>query len=227
MSGILDWNHPALDATAALWEAEGWAVMNPANHCGADPRRPRPDYMRAAVDSLSSADAVAVLPGWEASRGACLEVLIAAALELPVWDATQPHAPDPAEFHKEPPFASYLSDCMAAPHWLPGLLAKGYAGEDAGESILAEAERLVGGERGEAYSHPEHDFGTTADYWTTYMHRRMDSGHSLFEPADVAMMQILLKLSREGYKHGRDNLTDIAGYARCAQMVHEYEANNA
>ena len=59
------------------------------------------------------------------------------------------------------------------------------------------------------------------------MLRRIESGHNLFEPADVAMMQILLKLSREGHKHGRDNLTDIAGYARCAQMVHEYEANNA
>ena len=226
MAGIQDWNHPALNATAALWEAVGWQVSNPAKLYGGDTGRPRPAYMRSAVATLHMADAVAVLPGWEASRGVCLEVLIAAAMEIPVWDATQPHAPDPAEFYRQPPFAGYLSDCMAAPHWLPGLLAKGYAGEDAGESILAEAERLVSGERGGAYSHPAHDFETTANYWTTYVQRRFEGGHDLFEPADVAMMQILLKISREGHKHGRDNLTDIAGYARCAQMVHEHEANN-
>ena len=230
MSGIVDWNHPALNATAALWEAEGWDVINPARHCGGDTTRPRREYMRSAISQLSVAHAVAVLPGWEASRGACLEVLIAAALEIPVWDATDPHPADYlADFPVEPwepPFASYMADCMAAPRWLPNLLAQGYAGEDAGESILDEAERLVSGERGGAYSHPAHDFATTARFWTVYADRRRESGHDLFEPADVAMMQILLKLSREGHKHGRDNLTDIAGYARCAQMVHEYEANN-
>ena len=226
MSGIPDWNHPALNATAALWEAEGWDVLNPARHCNGDTTLGRSLYMRAAVDALSVADAVAVLPGWEASRGACLEALIAGALELPVWDANYPRAAIDDDRCAEPPFASYMSDSMTYPHWLPNLLAKDYAGQDSGESILLEAERLVGGNRGAAYSHPAHDFATTARFWSVYADRRRESGHDLFEPADVAMMQILLKLSREGHKHGRDNLTDIAGYARCAQMVHDYEANN-
>ena len=89
------------------------------------------------------------------------------------------------------------------------------------ETILDEAKRLVTGDRQEAYSHPKHDFATTAKFWTVYVERRMESGHEWFQPEDVAAMMILLKLSREAHKHKRDNLTDACGYAYCAQLIQE------
>ena len=42
------------------------------------------DYLRADLALLLRAEAVAVLPGWEASRGACLEVHVAHALGMTV-----------------------------------------------------------------------------------------------------------------------------------------------
>lgn len=87
------------------------------------------------------------------------------------------------------------------------------------EPILAESLRLVTGDRHDAYSHPKHDFATTAKFWTVYIQRRIESGHKLFQPEDVAAMIRLLKESREAHKHKRDNLTDIAGYAQCQSWI--------
>lgn len=87
------------------------------------------------------------------------------------------------------------------------------------ETILGEAQRLVTGDRQEAYSHPKHDFATTAKFWTVYVERRMESGHKLFQPEDVAAMMRLLKESREAHSHRRDNLTDIAGYSQCQSWI--------
>ena len=42
------------------------------------------DYMRAAVRMLTHCDAIAVLPGWEKSRGALVEIDLARALDMPV-----------------------------------------------------------------------------------------------------------------------------------------------
>jgi hypothetical protein len=87
------------------------------------------------------------------------------------------------------------------------------------ENILEESLRLVTGDRQDAYSHPKHDFATTAKFWKVYIDRRIESGHELFQPEDVAAMLRLLKESREAHKHRRDNLTDIAGYAQCQSWI--------
>jgi hypothetical protein len=87
------------------------------------------------------------------------------------------------------------------------------------ETILEEAQRLVTGDRQDAYSHPKHDFATTAKFWKVYIDRRIESGHELFQPEDVAAMLRLLKESREAHKHKRDNLADIAGYSQCQSWI--------
>ncbi len=38
-----------------------------------------------------------------------------------------------------------------------------------------------------------------------------------FKPEHWPLVMVGLKLVRESYRHGRDNLVDIAGYARCAE----------
>jgi hypothetical protein len=46
-------------------------------------------YLRADLHLLLDCDALAVLPGWEASRGACLEVHVAHALGMTVLPIDQ------------------------------------------------------------------------------------------------------------------------------------------
>lgn len=87
MSGIPGFNFPAFHAAADRLRGRGYEVVNPAENDGGDTSRSWSYYMRQDIGHLLTVDAVAVLPGWQQSRGASLEVTVARALELPVLDA--------------------------------------------------------------------------------------------------------------------------------------------
>ena len=79
-------------------------------------------------------------------------------------------------------------------------------------NILKEADDITGGCRQEAYGSPEDNFREIAGYWSNYLKKKI-------EPADVARMMILLKIARQTHNPKRDNLVDIAGYARTEEML--------
>lgn len=81
-----DWNYPAFYAAEERLSGLGFEVLNPARSDGGTTHKPREFYLRLALHLLLQADAVVVLPGWEQSRGACLEVLVAIELDMPVLD---------------------------------------------------------------------------------------------------------------------------------------------
>ena len=87
MSGLPDFNYPALNAKAAELRALGFHVENPAEnpapHCGS-----WLGYMRLAVRQLSTCDAVYLLPGWSKSRGACIEHQLAVGMGLQFMDVS-------------------------------------------------------------------------------------------------------------------------------------------
>jgi hypothetical protein len=100
MRGIPMFNYPAFDAAAALWRSKGWEVINPAEidrqEDGAAPTLETPVdvpplpfsvYMRRDITALLTVDAIAFLPGWENSKGACVERVVAEALDLFLYDA--------------------------------------------------------------------------------------------------------------------------------------------
>jgi hypothetical protein len=41
-------------------------------------------------------------------------------------------------------------------------------------------------------------------------------------PKEAVLMMALMKISREGFKHKRDNIVDGAGYLACAMRIEEY-----
>jgi len=84
------------------------------------------------------------------------------------------------------------------------------------ENILREADRLVSGARNGDYGHPYADFSRTAKLWSAVLGTTVG-------PADVALCMMCVKISREVHRPNRDNTVDIAGYARCLQMVREAE----
>ena len=83
MTGIPDWNYPAFHAAANQLRHAGHVVFSPAENFEGDTKRDRAEYMRKDIEAVLWAEAVAVLPGWYASKGAALEVAIARELGLP------------------------------------------------------------------------------------------------------------------------------------------------
>ena len=90
MTGIKDYNYPAFDAAQDTLRAAGFHVATPTvigRRHGYD--KPHAFYLRRALALMLGADGVAVLPGWEASRGARLEVHVAKSLSMPVHNVPE------------------------------------------------------------------------------------------------------------------------------------------
>jgi len=201
MTGLPEHNFPAFDAAARRLEKDGWEVINPADNFGGRTNLPRASYLRVDVSLLLQCDALALLPGWEESSGAQLEYLLARELALLVIDATtgQPLAQLPYAR------AMVVSDAMAACAVTP-------------EGILNEAKRLTTGSRHNDYGHPRDDFARTAQMWTGILAEKLRPRCEI-TAMDVPLCMIAVKLARQAHRHKRDNLVDVAGYARTAAMI--------
>lgn len=81
--------------------------------------------------------------------------------------------------------------------------------------ILREAERIIYGDREDEYGSPAVNLQATADLWSAYLERQLNAP---IKPYDVALMMVLLKVSRakNGGQTSIDHFVDIAGYAAIA-----------
>jgi hypothetical protein len=78
ITGVRDYRERFAAAADKLRE-QGHAVINPAENA------PQPDwkgYMAVSLTQLVMAEQIALMPGWEHSRGARLEAHVAAELEM-------------------------------------------------------------------------------------------------------------------------------------------------
>ena len=193
MTGMPEHNFPAFHAAAERFRKAGWDVANPAENFRGRTDLPRSAYLRADVALLAQCDAIALLPGWERSAGATLEAVLAAEIGLSFFDAFS------GEQMEDPPRTSFCAE-----HGM--------------SSILDTAKRLTGGERQEDYGHPSDDFERAAQMWTAILGDKLHEGEKV-TAEDIPLCMIAVKLARQAHRHKRDNLVDIAGYARTAAMV--------
>jgi hypothetical protein len=200
MTGHADCNFPAFHAAAARLREAGFEVVNPAENFGGRTDLPRETYLRADVILVAQCEAIAMLPGWEDSRGARLEYLLARELSMLALDA---ETLQPLE---NPPVPAV------------GLHQLKLVKEAPGETILAEAIRITDGARQSDYGHPRDDFSRTALMWTGILGGKLREGAEV-AAGDVPLCMIAVKLARQSHRHKRDNLVDIAGYSRTAAMV--------
>lgn len=85
MTGYEDYNYPAFRRAAKQLQDEGYLVEDPSTIQIVDIVVPTwTDYMRATIPMMLKCEGVATLDGWNKSRGASLEVLIANWLNMPV-----------------------------------------------------------------------------------------------------------------------------------------------
>lgn len=98
MSGKPDWNFPAFFEAERQLLGMGYEVINPAHNDGPtveealksagstdSPNHTWAYYMKRDLPHVLSVDALCLLPGWQDSRGAKLEVHVAKAIGLPIY----------------------------------------------------------------------------------------------------------------------------------------------
>lgn len=83
-------------------------------------------------------------------------------------------------------------------------------------NILEEAAQITSVDRHQDYGHPFEDFTRTAQLWSALLGTTVTA-------RQVGLCMIAVKLSRQVNKGKRDNLVDIAGYARTIEMVDDYD----
>lgn len=83
MTGYTDYNFPAFNKAADKLRAQGYKVFNPADH-GVVEGATWEDYLRFDITKLIQCDTIYLLEGWENSKGAQLELLIAQRLNMKV-----------------------------------------------------------------------------------------------------------------------------------------------
>lgn len=94
MRGYPDHNYSAFTAATCALRALGHVVFSPHEFDETVGFTPMKDestkaYMRYDLPKLLAQDAVVVLPGWEKSVGASLEVHVAQTCEMPVYELAE------------------------------------------------------------------------------------------------------------------------------------------
>lgn len=148
------------------------------------------DFMRDAIGQVIQSDAVVFLEGWKGYRGANIELILAEAIKLKLFDE---NLVELETINRNP------------------------------ETICQEADRLVSHDRGNDYVHPLEDFSRTGSLWAPILSdwAKMTDGDEPISPELVGLCMIALKISREINRPKRDNRVDIAGYAKCLEMINE------
>lgn len=220
MTGLPDFNFPAFNEAEAELMKHYQTVFNPAKNFGGKKDLPRADYMRKDFEALLKSDVIALLPGWAKSKGARAELVVAEqlglkAIVMPIADHLF-DAGDLAEVGRSVDEAGKLTgDSFSTP--------------PAPETILQEAQRLVGGDRGADYGHPLDDYTKTGTLWGVMLQKwaKVAAASDLPTPvpADLCcLMMVGVKISRHLNKRKRDNLVDAAGYLRCVEMCEDESA---
>ena len=164
MSGEPEFAYPKFYAAAKAWRTLGWDVLDPAERFEGRTDLPYAVYLNHSMIDVIACDAVAVLPGWEASPGATLEVLYARTVGKPVYLAQYPAGSGssglrPAAGGVFPPSRQLLTDSPAVvgvsggkcPSCGPdgcGCGADDGAAEDVQANGVAGSPGLVGGPSG-------------------------------------------------------------------------------
>lgn len=88
--------------------------------------------------------------------------------------------------------------------------------ETTDKSILEEASEIRSGSRNSDYGEATENFKRIAQMAS------LITGSEL-TPKQCVAVHIATKLSREAYRHKRDNLVDLCGYADILQQINEKE----
>ena len=200
MSGVPFWNWPAFDEAAERWRNAGWEVINPVDAERDMGWNPPPDGSVGDISELEW-DRIRRQNVVDVSRSDVIAL-------LPGWQ------PSEGVTTRELPVAKIVG----------AELYSAVTMEPLHISVLCEAARITSGDRNKYYGHPRDNHGCTAEMWQSYLSRKLGTDVEL-DARDVCMLNILQKVSRDANMPYRDNLVDICGYARNAELVEIADAD--
>lgn len=235
MSGKENWNIDLFNTLEDELNAQGYKhTYNPArmendNHQW---KACLKTDIKAFIDN--DITAVILLPGWDLSKGASLEVYIAQAFdaELYLYDAKK-HAIKKIEVEKQQLIYNREADTITDEMWdkmaefskstEPTIKLEDIEIDDGAVSseekeavgydpILEEANHIVNGARQNDYGHPLDNWSKTAEMFSVIFGVEVTA-------EKAAMALITAKICRHLNADKRDNLVDIAGYAEVINMI--------
>lgn len=193
MSGYPEYNYPLFADVAAMLRRHGYQVINPAESDSEAKDKTWASYLRKDIRHLMDCTHVVVLPGWERSKGAGLEVYIARQLDMPILEMQVENR------------GTRQERVTLIPYYEP---------------MAVEALRLTSGDRIESYDHPLDDYAKTAALWTTVLRGAGVLKENAEITPDLAILcMVMVKISRETYKSKRDNIVDAIGYLICYEKA--------
>lgn len=83
------------------------------------------------------------------------------------------------------------------------------------DTVCQEADRLVSVDRQNQYGHPFDNFSDISVGWNIIAETQNITAEK------VGLMMIWVKICREKFKHKRDNLVDIAGFAKTIDLIYD------
>jgi hypothetical protein len=197
MTGYVEHNYPTFNHIADTLNLQGWNVYNPAGHFGGDHDRARSEYLRADTQDILRVDTFVLLPDWQTSPGALLEVTLAYNLgvrDFFTWDFDSDR---PVAVGFEDHVRPFLCDDYFPDHdpnhqapdgtKQPDAWKEGPADLDPGpdQTILEEAQSLTRGDRQAAYGHPMSDFTCMGNITQAILSRYYESeGYALVRVED-------------------------------------------
>ena len=112
MSGLTNLNYPAFRAAATRLRDAGFSVISPNENFDGDVTRQYNEYLRLDIQQVAQVDAVALLDGWENSKGAGIETAVAGLIGIPLVCAetllpVSREKPKPDAYHPLVAFAGY------------------------------------------------------------------------------------------------------------------------
>ena len=114
----------------------------------------------------------------------------------------------------DPACCDHILDVYVAPGEPVLPVAEPVTADTAAPTVLEEAAELVDGPRRHTYGHPRDNHERTAALWSAYLGVPISA-------RQVCMLNALQKVGRDAHRPWRDNLVDLAGWARNAEMCSE------
>lgn len=204
-------NFPAFELEAEALRGMGYDVVSP-HEIGGE-LLSREECMKIDIGLVLTVDMVVALDGWEASRGALLELWTGQQLGLELRRASTWAEIDPVDL--------YLAIRDLTIEKIRDLEPIQEKVEQ--QSILQEAHGLIYGDRQGQYGHPLDTYAPVARIWQAILEGRYGKNPDLnnLSAEDVALMLAGMKLGREAVRRKRDNLTDTAGYVGVVEMIQD------